>query len=377
MSTPPTPPPVETRGVSPELKEMLDFISRENERNRDFFNDLFGKSRTFLLLLLAAISGGVAFVGYKTISDAKNAAETAAATAVTDRLKELKPKIDQQIVENVSAEFATPKIDKLVAESADVATQRLADPLIRKQVEQQVAVSVRRQDARIDTTLTREVGRAVNEVRDKVQEQTDSEINKIVTATVAPQLKQLVAANAEATQFAFAKTGDGIAFDNLAVMSRDKTLPEQIRQSASIDLSKIMQQFPSEVPTVTGCRGYDHPPQFYEDQISAENLAETLNALGCLNPWGWPAHDLPPPGQSGNGPTPDEKRNFEMLYPSMERLFQVACNDPRLYVRVVAFRVFQALAQADGRPFPILNPLDNQAIAKWWFGRRGEYIRTK
>jgi hypothetical protein len=188
MSTTPTPPPSEPRGVSPELKEMLNFISTENDRNREFFNDLFEKSRTFLIILLTAISVGVGLVGYKTISDAKKSAEDTAASAVKNRLDELKPRIDQQIADRVSAEFATPKIDKLVGDAADSATERLADPLIRKQV-----------------------GSAVSQIKDKVLKQTDSEINRVVGDTVTPQLKHLVTANAEATQFAYAKTGDGIS----------------------------------------------------------------------------------------------------------------------------------------------------------------------
>lgn len=372
MSTPPQPPlpPSPTLSlVSLDGQQVLEFLRTENQRQRDFFTDLFTKASWVLGVVALIVGGAAAALGIKTINEAKQSAETAAQAAVQERLKELRPQIDSEVSIGVASEFATPKIDGIVQDAARQATATTANKIIRSEVHDQVATAVNSEQRTIDRTLTAASEEAVSRVQGTIQQHADTAVARIVDDRVNPELRRLRTFSDLTAAVALARAGDGSGFDRLVLMGNEASSPE-IQRAAKATIDSITTQMIYGFNSAqAGCS--DAPPPYqrplqtvatYEEEISDKSITKRTNAALCLGRVG----DLISAGQ--------DKKSIRS---SMDVLFRVMSNDPDLNVRKAAFWSFVGIGGWVYQHESIASEVhlfDNASNAKWWRENRARFI---
>lgn len=361
---------------------MLEFLTKENDRQRAYFDGLFTKTATVLGILIAAVGLVATFVGWNTITGVKQAAENAASTAVAGRLNEIRPQIDQKMKEGVSAEFATSKIDAVVQSAARDATTTTANKLIRSEVREQVSSAVSTEQASIQPILKSAADKAVDQVKVSIQNETDAEVGRIVKDRIEPQLRNIGAFNDEATQNSLARIGIATSLDRLVELSNDPQVLPAVRQTAGADAEAVIRAALT-IPAQSGCSDWALSFPEIAVRLKSDDANVLLQTVGCLDPSGYiPKHLKIESGMSSDEQMRLARGEVARLHPMLDQLFQIMTTNHLTTIRVSAFIAFVNIVSYSQVPPPniqtpnsVLRPLDNTRNTAWWKTHRHEYIR--
>ena len=350
-----TPPPV-VAVLSAELRDVLDFTEKENQKHRDYFAMLYKWTAGALTILVVTIGGLVAFVGWHTVDDIKKQAAAATNDEINNirsqsqqTLTQQSRQIQQQIAARLNEEFATPAIKQTIQDAARQQTAGALLPIITEQVHSQVGTGVKAEQRNIQQSLIQEVHSSVDELKptintrvdDTVSQAVDSSVRAQVDTQIAPRLKQLEG-NAELSSLLIqAESGDGRAFDTIVGLASNSQAPQGTRDMAlKVVRSLIAREYNNLV-----LRMFQDP--------KTETQSEEL--LGDQNPFNREAaiNSLAGPYWTHN----------------LDRLFRIMTTDSNLDVRAAAFKMFQGITKI------VADPLDNSAASAWWAEHRKNFVK--
>ena len=290
--------------LSTELREILAFTQEENQKHRDYFEMLYKWTAGSLTILIVAVGGLVAFVGWHTIEDIKKQASAATDQEIRnirqqshDALTQQTAQIQQQITKRLDDEFATPAIKQTVELAAKQQTAGALLPIINHEVRSQVSAGVKNEQQNVKATLLQEVHTSVDELRPTINQRVDSTVGQAVSASVrtqvdsqiAPRLRELESNAQLSTLINGALSGDGDAFDNLVGMAGSSLTPGADRELAL----KVVGSTIAKANT-----GFRATRNFSEPKTDAEkvtllndpNLFIRLAAVDSLSSAYWKAH---------------------------------------------------------------------------------------
>ncbi len=234
-------------GLSAELKEILEFNERENQKHRDYFQMLYKWTAGSLTVIVVVIGGLVAFVGWHTIEDIRNQAQAASREEIGEirqqsqqTLQRQTGEIQQQITTRLNDEFKTEAIRQTVQSAAKQQTAGALMPIITTEVKSQVTAGVKSEQQNVQHTLMQEVHQSVEDLKPTINKRVDDTVGQAVDSAVAsqvdsqitPRLKQLENSAQVSALINQANGGDGASFDTLAVMAADSQVPQNIRDLA-------------------------------------------------------------------------------------------------------------------------------------------------
>jgi len=339
---------------------MLDFISQENEHHRAYFGALFEKTAWVLGILIASVGIAATFVGWNTISGARQSAQS----TVKENVNALRPQIDKEVKDGVSDEFSRPNIDLVVQQAARDATATTANKLIRDEVSRQVSTAMSGEREVIKGTLIHAADNAVGAVKQDIQRETDRATTKIIEDRLGPKLKSLDQYTDATVAILAARSDDGVAFDKLVAISRDASAAPELQRLAQTTIDSI-QNAPNARERVDYCpMKHTLDPSDLAAELKGGDKDKHLHALACIVNLNFPATWLG-----------IDQPDVDRVYPLMDRVFELMDDDPSLAVRVQAYYAFYWVAKKrlpDSVELPRM--LDNSFNTSWWRANRGKFI---
>jgi len=344
-------------GLSAELKEILEFTEKENQKHRDYFQMLYTRTAGFLTVIIVVIGGIVAFVGWHTIDDIRKQAEAATQEEIRntrkqsdDTLRQQTTEIQSQITKKLADEFKTDAIKQTVQSAAKQQTAGALLPIITTEVRSQVSTGVKSEQQTVQRAMLEEVHRSVEELKPTINRRVDESVGKSVSAAVsaqvdsqiAPRLKELENSAQISTLINQAESGDGSSFDILLRMAGDPQVSESVRGLALKVVRSIVLSHNSGIRstrTFTEIKTKEQQAQLLQDgepltrQAAVDSLADDY----------WKTH--------------------------LDQLFAIMTSDGSLEVRAAAYSRFKIITMMKS------DALDNYSASQWWAKHRTEFVK--
>jgi hypothetical protein len=354
---------------------MLTFISKENQRHRDYFQHLFERTFWFLTGIVTIACGFAVFLGINTINGAKEAAQQAARTqareATDAQIAKLKPEIDNRI----SKEFETPTIEQIVREKAQEATATTAHKIIVEEVDNKVGEAVNAEREDIHSTLKSAAANAVNEVKSTIQSEAAKDAREIIKAEIQPQLDVAASYNSVARDYSLALLGLADSFDRLYAVSKQPGIDPGLNAVAVADVRNVIDIFPSHRPSPILCPSQPGDLELAQEQLKSNDWRVYSKYLECFNMFDI-RNKLPGPLGSAEL-SPNAQSALQFSYRSVDRLFIIMTTAPGLGDRYVACNdVFSIVITARpqlGKDMP-RGCFDKESYLSWWQVHRKEFV---
>lgn len=349
--------PERQSGLSAELKEILEFNERENQKQRDYFQMLYKWTAGSLTVIVVVIGGLVAFVGWHTIEDIRNQAQAASRDEINEirqqsqqTLQRQTGEIQQQITNRLNDEFKTEAIRQTVQSAAKQQTAGALMPIITTEVKSQVTAGVKSERQNVQHTLMQEVHQSVEDLKPTINKRVDDTVGQAVNSAVtsqvdsqiAPRLRQLENSAQVSTLINQAESGDGPSFDTLVVMAGDPQVPQNVRELAL----KVARSIIST-----------HNSGLYMTRAFVEPKTETQEV-----------EFLRDPDPSTRKAAVDSLK-VEYWKGHMDDLVAIMTSDPALEVRIAGFNHFKEITQVK------FDGLDNYSASQWWNLHRKEFVK--
>jgi large-conductance mechanosensitive channel len=241
--------------LSAELREILEFNERENQKHRDYFLMLYKLTAGAMTGLVLVIGALIAFVGWHTVSDIRKQAHD----ATSEEIKATKEQSQKAMVEEIQnmrkqitgrldAEFQTPNIREMVGDAARRQTQSAMMPLITNEVKTQVSSVVHAEQGVILNAVEGQTRKAVDDMKpiiDRTIEASvgpavDSAVKTQVDSQISPRIQQLQNSEQISELVTQAQSGDGQSFDILARIAGDQSQQVGIRNTAIRTFTAVM-----------------------------------------------------------------------------------------------------------------------------------------
>jgi hypothetical protein len=299
----------------------------------------------------------VAFVGWHTIEDIRNQAQSATRDEINDirqqsreTLERQTGQIQQQIASRLNDEFKTEAIRNTVQSAAKQQTAGALLPIITTEVKSQVNAGVKSEQQNVQRTLLQEVHQSVEDLKPTINQRVDDTVTQAVGAAVtsqvdsqiAPRLKQLENSAQVSTLINQAESGDGPSFDTLDVMAGDSQVPQDVRNLA---LKVVRSLVASHNAGFYSSRTFNDPKtEIQAVQLLSDSDPQTRQAaIDSLGESYWRSH--------------------------MDQLFGVMMSDGALEVRTAAYFRFKGITKMKS------DALDNYSAAQWWQQHRAEFVK--
>jgi predicted Holliday junction resolvase-like endonuclease len=344
-------------GLSAELKEILEFAERENQKHREYFQMLYTRTAGFLTVIVVVIGGLVAFVGWHTIDDIRKQAEAATQEEIRNTRKQSEEtlrlqttEIQSQITKKLEDEFKTDAIKQTVQLAAKQQTSGALLPIINTEVRSQVTSGVKSEQQTVQRAMLEEVHKSVEELKPTINKRVDESVSKSVESAVhfqvdsqiAPRLRDLENNAQISSLINQAEGGDGTAFDTLFRMSGDAQITPATRDLAL----KVAR-------SVVAIHNVSFPPKrnFIDPKTEDQEIAFLNNsdasirhaAVDSLTAGYWKLH--------------------------MDQLFGIMTSDSALDVREAAYIQFKIITSMKA------DNLDNYSAIQWWQVHRKEFVK--
>jgi len=344
---------------------MLDFVSKENERHRDYFGKLFEKTAWVLGILIASVAIAATFIGWNTIGGAKQTAQDVAKTQAQESAKE-----------EIAKQFENPKIELLVREEAQRATATTAKPIIKDEVDKQVKLAVKTEQVTIREALKNATGKAVEQLRGSIEVEANKQMKAIINTEIQPQLNMATAYNKVKEYNALAQQGTAEFFDQLEAMSRQNDLDKGLRAVAIADVKSLESNFEEHYSGVIPCP--DQPPNL---AIAGQKLASQdpqvyAQYLDCFNQF--KIRNLYPNAADNSKLSIEAMQALHTSFKSLDRLVEIMTTAPMLDQRRIACdEVISVVmtANPDLRKGMPKACLDKVSYLGWWKSHRNEFVQ--
>lgn len=342
--------------LSAELREILEFNERENQKHRDYFQMLYKQTAGALTVIVVVLGALVAFAGLHTIDDIQKQAKAATSEEITnirqqshDTLDHQTTAIQQQITKRLDDEFKTETIRQTVQNAAKQQTAGALMPIITGEVRSQVSAGVKSEQATVQTAMLQEVHKSVEDLKPTINKRVDDTVSQSVNTAVAsqvdsqiaPRLKQIENSTQIITLINQAQSGDGPSFDTLVVMAGDPQVPQTSRNLAL----KVAKSLVSHNAGFYTTRSFTEPKtEAQEAQLLLDSDQTTRQAaVDSLGLDYWKGH--------------------------MDQLFGIMTADLDLGVRASAYNRFKSITQIK------FVALDNYSAVQWWNLHRKEFVK--
>ena len=344
-------------GLSVELKEILEFNERENQKHRDYFQMLYKWTAGSLTAIVIVIGGLVAFVGWHTIDDIRKQAQAATRQEIIsirqqshDTLVKQTSEIQQQITQRLDDEFKTEAIRQTVQSAAKQQTAGALRPIITSEVRSQVSAGVKAEQQTVQRSLIQQVHQSVEDLKPTINKRVDETVGQSVSAAVssqvdsqiAPRLKQLENNAQISTLINQAESGDGPSFDILIQMAGDPQVPVETRNLALKVAKSIV---------ASHNQGFYTSRQFLDKKTEQEEVALL--------------HDADP--QTRQAAVDSLSADYWKAH--LDQLFSIMTTDNSIEVRRSGFMHFIGITQLK------CDALDNFTATQWWKVHRNEFVK--
>jgi large-conductance mechanosensitive channel len=345
--------------LSAELREILEFNERENQKHRDYFLMLYKLTAGAMTALVIFIGALIAFVGWHTVSDIRKQAQDATSEEIRATKEKSQKAMDEeiqnmrkQITGRLDAEFQTPNIREMVGDAARRQTQLAMMPLITNEVKTQVSSGVHAEQGAIQETLVSQTHKALDDMKPVIDQTVASRVGAAVDAAVktqvdtqiTPRIQQLQNSEQISELVTQAESGDGQSFDILARIAGDQSQQAGFRNTAIRTFTAVMMSHNEGI--YSQLHFNDNPTP--EEKLARLQSNEALQRRAAID-------EL----------TPDYVKDH------LDQLFGIMTSDPDLGAREAAYQKFKSVT---GNNF--LN-LDNATAISWWTKHRDEFVKPK
>lgn len=195
MSSPVTPAVTPgSQSGNDQTRELLQFLREQNDANRTAIRNEAEANRKLLLdtvkfvsipvAMLIAIAG---FLGFRSISDLKATLEAEARRSTQSEIKTMQGEIQKELNE----QFQTPSLKAMVQNAAAEYTRTAAEPLIKRNVEEQVKARVAAERPTIIASVAEQTKAAVRQMEPQINLQVRDSVEATVQHQVEPVTKQI------------------------------------------------------------------------------------------------------------------------------------------------------------------------------------------
>ena len=344
-------------GLSPEIKEILEFTERENQKHRDYFQMLYKWTSGALAIIVLTVGVLVAFVGWHTVEDIRKQAQSATDQEISnirkqsrDTLEHQTLEIQRQITEKLNNEFRSDAIRQTVQSAARQQTAGALLPIITTEVRSQVGASVKSEQQTVQRKMLEQVHQSVEDLKPTINKRVDESVSQSVSVAVrsqvdnqvTPLIRQLQDNAQVSTLINQAESDDGTSFDTLLRMAADPQVPKNVRDIA---LKVVKSQIATHNSALYTSRTFTDPKTraqlvaYLQDPDSFSRQA-AIDSLG-RDYW---------------------KSNLDQLFTFM-------MSDPSLDVRMSASVMFTSITQMKSYR------LDNYTESQWWNFHRKEFVK--
>lgn len=333
------------RFLREESNEAREALRRESDSNRKLLEGAL-KIVAIPLAVVIAIAG---FLGWHSIGDMERSIQSEAKAETSAEVLSMQNEIRGRL----TAQFQTPKIQKMVREAALSQTQNVLRPLIVHEVKHDVASSVNREQKNIKSALIKETHKDVDNLKPTINDIVATRVNATVDKAVESKIDseiQPILTHMQRDQhienlMLRALGEDGQAFDQLASLALNPSTNTNTRRSALEVAREII---------------HLHNSAEYESRGFIQKRTDT-QMLALLNS-----------PDAGTRQAVLDSLSLAAVKKNLPEIMHVMTTDTNLMVREAGFRRFN---QAIGKQKPqdqILN-LDNYHANLWWQEHGAEF----